>query len=240
MVVALAAPLAALLAGCNVVSQAQNTEGVKMYLSGYYDGALQRFQQAIATDPNDPEGYYNLAATYHKLGVLQQNPAYLDQAESLYNQCLDRSPNNDDCYRALAVLLVERGRSDQAFRLLQGWAQRSPQLADPHIELARLYHEGGEREQAKQQLLSALEADPWNSRALAALGRIREELGDPQQALRDYERALYQDRFQPELAARVASLRNALYPATMPAAPGLAPTAPLYAAPPTTPPGTVR
>ena len=199
--------------GCSFMSQGQNAEGVRMYQQGYYQGALQRFQQAMTTDPNNPDGFYNLAATYHRLGKLNNRKQDLDQAESLYNQCLDRDPNHRDCYRGLAVLLLDEQRTDEAKRLLQGWAARNPVSAAPKVELARLSEDLGDRTAAKASLLEALAINPYDPQALAALGRIHEELGDKTQALADYERSLWHNRFQPEVAARIASLRGAGGPA---------------------------
>jgi tetratricopeptide (TPR) repeat protein len=197
--------------GCsNIASQAANVEGVRLYQQGNYQQASDRFQQAIAQDPNSPEGYYNLAAALHKTGTLYNRPGDLRQAESLYNQCLERDPNHPECYRGLAVLLAETGRSEEAFRLLNNWAASSPQLADPKVELGRLLEETGQIEQAKAQLVDALTVDPHNARALTALGRLRDQSGDHAQALANYQRSLALNRFQPEVAARVAQLQAAV------------------------------
>ena len=102
--------LVAMPVGCQYASHGQNAEGVRLYQQAYYQGALQRFQQAIQTDPQNADGYYNLAATYHQLGKLHHKTADVTQAESYYHQCLDRNPNHTDCHRALAVLLVEQNR----------------------------------------------------------------------------------------------------------------------------------
>jgi len=161
--------------GCQMMSHTQNSDGVRMFQQAYYQGALQSFQQAIQSDPKNPDGYYNLARTYHQLGKLHNQPADLQQAESYYHQCLDRDPNKQDCYRGLAVLLMEQNRSGDAFKLMEGWAARNPSLASPKIELARLYEETGNREAAKSQLIEAVGVDPNNSRALAALGKLRED-----------------------------------------------------------------
>jgi len=204
-----------LLAGCGVTSKMQNANGVRLYQQAFYQGAAQRFQQAIHSDQRNANAYYNLAATYHQLGKLNGRDEDFAQAESYYNLCLDRQPNHTDCHRALAVLLIDDGRDDAAFRLMEGWTARSPWLADPKIELARLHDEFGEREAAQQYLTEAVALEPANARALAALGRIREELGDRTQALADYQRSLYHNRFQPEVAARVASLQASLGPAPL-------------------------
>lgn len=189
-----------------MVSNSQNSEGVRMFQQAYYQGAQQRFQQALQSDPQNPDSYYNLARTYHQLGKLNRQPADFQQAESYYHQCLDRDPNNQDCYRALAVLLVEQNRSGDAFKLMEGWAARNPSLAAPKIELARLNEEAGNRTVAQQHLIEAVNVDPNNARALAALGKLREDSGETVQALANYQRALQLDPTQAQLASRVAAL----------------------------------
>ena len=49
----------------------------------------------------------------------------LNQAEALYNQCLDHSPNHVECHRGLAVLLIDTGRPDRAFALMKNWRIRT-------------------------------------------------------------------------------------------------------------------
>ena len=99
-----------------------------------------------------PDAYYNLASSLHKNGKLNNRPADLQQAEQLYNQCLDYDPNHAECYRGLAVLFAETDRQDASYRLLEGWSSRSPQLPDPRIELARLYEESNNMPQAAAQV----------------------------------------------------------------------------------------
>ena len=69
---------------------------------------MHQFQEATYDDPCDADGYYNLAATYHRIGRLEHRQADLNQAECYYNQCLDRNPNHVNCHRGLAVLLAEQ------------------------------------------------------------------------------------------------------------------------------------
>ncbi len=180
-----------------------------MYQQAYYQGALERFHQSLASNPNNADAYYNLGATYHRLGRLHNDKSDIQQAESYYHQCLDRDPNHQDCYRGLAVLLVEDNRSPEAFQLVQNWEQRSPTIAAPKIELARLYDESGNKDAARQQLQSSLEVEPNNARAYAALGKLREESGDTAQAMANYQRSLAINHYQPQVAQRVASLQMA-------------------------------
>lgn len=208
--------------GCSqMTSQALNAEGVRLYQAGNYQQAADQFQRAIASSPKSATSYYNLAAALHKSGKLTGRQEDLAQAERLYNQCLEYDPNHAECYRGLAVLLAETGRTDASFRLLQGWAARSPKLADPRIELARLLEEQNNPQLASARLVEALAIDPHNSRALTALGRLREVSGDRTQALADYQRSLAINRFQPEVSARVAALQAA--GAGLPASPLVTP-----------------
>ncbi len=212
-----------LLGACNT-AKSRNAEGVAYFLHGQPDYALQTFQQAQAQDPNNPNVYYNIARVYHHKGNERGDKLLLEQAESYYHMCLDRDPEGGhrDCYRALAVLLVETGRQDKAFTLLNRWAASKPMLADPKIELARLYEEHKEYEPAKERLIEALMVEPNNPRATAALGKVREhiargyaakgqrdeELRELAQALSDYRRSLQIDKQQPDVQARVAVLQT--------------------------------
>jgi tetratricopeptide (TPR) repeat protein len=201
--------LLAVLPGCTWISHGQNVEGIALYQQGFYQDAMLRFQQAKDSDPNNPDSYYNLAATYYQLARLNHHPEDLAQAESLYNQCLDRDKDHRDCHRGLAVLLAENGRSAEAFSLLEGWVRGSPSLAAARIELARLNEEFGRLDVAQANLVEAVKLDPHNPQAFAALGRLREQSGNPQQALADYDRSLSLG-FQPEVAARAGIIRQAL------------------------------
>jgi tetratricopeptide (TPR) repeat protein len=231
MVAALAAiGLGVSLPGCgSIAAQGHDAEGVRLFQQARYQDAVREFQGAAYEDPNDADAYYNIAATYHRLGKIEHRPSDLAQAECYYNQCLDRNPNHTECYRGLAVLLAEQGRKDDAFRLVEGWVQRQPALADAKIELARLNDEFGNRQSAQDLLNEALVCDPSNPRTLTALGKLREDAGDKAQALANYQRSLAEDNRQPLVASRVSTLQGGL--------PSAAPSgAPVYAGSTPTPP----
>ncbi len=219
--IVLAGVLMVLSAGCNnFLAAGRNAEGVRLYQQARLQEAMRQFQEATYSDPSNADGYYNLAATYHRLGLKENQPSYLAQAENYYNQCLDRQAGHSECYRGLAVLLAEQGRNDEAFRLLEGWVDREPNSTDAKIELARLFEEFGDKNAAKQHLIEALAVESSNSRALAALGKIREDMGEHAQALANYQRSYAYDRFQPHLAGRIAALQSQMGAATSIMVPG--------------------
>lgn len=195
-------------AGCQSGATTQNAQGTTLYQQGQYSAAMQEFQKVIATDPQNADGYYNLAATTHRLGVQRKDAAMLGQAEALYNQCLDHSPNHVECHRGLAVLLVDTGRPDRAFALMKNWAAQNPTSAEPRIELARLYEEANEPQTAQKYLENAVQVDANNPRAWLALGRLREREGDLVQAMQNYQRSLTINPSQPMVNERVAVLNQ--------------------------------
>jgi tetratricopeptide (TPR) repeat protein len=197
------------ISGCRVTSMGQNSLGVRLYQQGRYTEALQQFQTAQTSDPTNPDTYYNLASTYHKMGIAQKDAKLIEQAESLYNQCLDLQPNHVDCHRGLAVLLAESNRPDRAMALLKNWAAKNPQLSDARIELSRLHQEFGQTKVAEQYLDEALALNPNDFRAWTAKGQMRESSGNPEdlrQALQNYQQSLAINNLQPEIYQRVAAL----------------------------------
>ncbi len=204
--------------GCQFAATGQNAQGVRYFQTGQYTAAMHEFQKAINSDPKNPDGYYNLARVTHKMGVDNKDTSLTEQAEALYNQCIDHDPNHVDCHRSLAVLLTETGRPEKAFGLLKNWASANPQLADARIELARMYQEFGDPSAAKKYLEDAVQQDPNNPRAWLALAQLRESSGDLNQALANYQRSYSLNSMQPAVQQRIASLTQQLtknYDATL-------------------------
>jgi tetratricopeptide (TPR) repeat protein len=223
-----------MFSGCgSVVASGRNADGVKLFQQSQYDQALRQFQEASYADAANADAYYNQAATYHRLGKMNNSQTDLQKAETYYNLCLDRNGNHAECYRGLAVLLAEQNRTQEAFRLVEGWVAQQPTSADAKIELARLCEEFGDRNAAKEHLVEALTVQPDNPRALAALGKIREDAGDTAQALANYQRSIWYDNHQPQVASRISALQGSANPAIVANAPTGNPT--IVAAPTYTP-----
>lgn len=219
---ALLAALLSLGSGCHWSAGGKNVAGTTMYQQGRYQEAIQQFQLALKQDPANADAYYNMAASYHSLGKLQNDPQALAQAEQLYNQALNISPDHVDCHRALACLLVETGRSDKAFTFLQNWANTSPDVLDSHVELARLYQEFGDKDNAIRNLEQAVAVNsnsPESARAWAALASLREQSGNTYQALLDYSRSQQLNPYQPAVTERIASLQRSMGGVQLPPTP---------------------
>jgi Flp pilus assembly protein TadD len=198
--------LTTMLTGCRWGAIGQNAVGVRLHQQGRYAEALQQFEAAKSADPSNPDSYYNLASTYHRMGIAQKDAKLIEQAESLYNQCLDMAPNHAACYRGLGVMLVESNRSEKAFALLKKWAAENPESSDAKIELAKLHQEFNQSAIASQMLDEVLAKDPNNAIAWSARGNLREASGDLAQARQNYIQSLSLNAVQPDVAQRLAAI----------------------------------
>ena len=194
--------------GCNVAATGHNMQGRRLYEQGQFAEALQTFQKALQTNPRNADAYYNMAATYYFLGKQHRNTQWLQQSENLYRQALGIEPTHADSFRWLAALMMENGRSNDALQMVQSWRASAPRSAEPVIELARMHRELGKAQQSMQLLVDALHIDSANPRALKAMGQIREEQGQHQLALDNYTRSYQANNLQPDVAAKIASLRG--------------------------------
>jgi len=211
--------------GC--ASYNKNTEGLRYLGQARYNEAKVAFEAALKADPNNPDTYYNLAATYHQSGKIslqsgQTADAQLqyDQAAQNYQRCLAIDPNHTDGHRGLAVLYMETQNADAAFKSLIDWYNANPASPEPKIELARLYQEFAQicqiqnrkdvakecQTSAAQMLQSALAVDPTNYRAIRALGYLKEQEGNHQGAITDYQRSIQANPQQKDLENRITVL----------------------------------
>lgn len=194
--------------GCGGMRGNENAEGVQLYQQGNYQGAVNAFQQALVKQPGNPDSFYNLGATYHQQAKLFNQPSDNQLAEQYYHLCLSRNPDHAACHRALAVLLIEEGRSPEAVASLEAWAAARPTDPEPRMELARLCYENNNLLEAENYLIDAISVAPGDPRPLVALGSLREQTGQTNQALANYSRALALDPQQPVVTAKVASLSS--------------------------------
>lgn len=175
-----------------------NASGLGYYDRGNYAMAVQEFQTAVASSPQNPDYLANLAKARAKMG----DPA---SAERLYQQALAADPAHQPAYHGYAELMMTQNRSQEALRLMNRWAATQPYIPESHVELAWLQRELGQHDAAAQSLQTALQMNPNHATALAHLGQYYQDTGNPTQAVALYQRSLRADWSQPEVHSRLAS-----------------------------------
>ncbi len=177
-----------------------NRDGLVLFEQGAYDHARETFEAALALKPGDANLLYNLGRCHEKLG----QP---DKAEGRYGECLRVAPDHSECRHALAVLLVARGRREEAVRMAEDWLTARPELGAAYALDGWLWHQFGDLPRAQGRLQQALEHDSKDTHALNELALVYEDMHRPDRAAALYERSLDYRRDQPEVKARLASLR---------------------------------
>jgi tetratricopeptide (TPR) repeat protein len=178
-----------------------NQDALVLYQQGSYDHARETFEAALALKPNDAYILYNLGRCHEKLGQV-------DRAEARYNESLRIAPDHPDCRHALAQLLVSHGRRDEAVRMAEAWLTARPDLAPAYALDGWLWHQFGDLPRAQGRLQQALERDSRNTHALNELALVYEDMHRPDRAAALYERSIDYKPDQPEVKARLASLRK--------------------------------
>jgi Flp pilus assembly protein TadD len=191
-------------AGCAPTAQERARDyiedGMQLCEKGAYADARESFQVALSLQPGDPDLLFNLGQCYDRLGQHAQ-------AEPIYEQCLQRSPNHPECWHALCVLLVNTGRRAEAGRRVDEWMKQKPRLSSPYAEEGWLRGHDGDLPSARRRYQDALSLNPADQRALIELARLYETMGRPDRAYVLYERALEFKPRQPEIQKQLNRLR---------------------------------
>ena len=114
----------------------------------------------------------------------------LDEAEALYREALERSPNDADLLHFHGVLLHQRGRSTEAIDSIRRALEIDPNYVDAHNNLGNVFKELGRLRDATREYRKVLALDDSNAGAHNNLGTSLRCLDHFEEAITEYKRAL--------------------------------------------------
>lgn len=118
------------------------------------DEAVQASRRALAIRPGDPAVMNNLAY------VLAESGDNLDEALSLAQQAVSRSPSQPDYLDTLGLVYLKQRKYDASVHMFGRLANQHAQVPAFTYHLALALYESGDKSGAKTQLQRALERRP--------------------------------------------------------------------------------
>ncbi len=159
--------------------------GVGVLLAGYhlYAEAIARFQQALQSNPNSDDAWYDLAdACFRK----HDYSAALDAAQHVSPQ-----GQKDTSYLALdADILAHLGRTDEAIKLLREEIAENPDQDQAYLSLALVYLRSGNTSGARAALQTGLARTPDAGELLWGMGILSVMEGQAEKAEQYLEKSV--------------------------------------------------
>ena len=114
----------------------------------------------------------------------------LDEAEALYREALERSPNDADLLHFHGVLLHQRGRSTEAIKSIRRALRIEPNYIDAHNNLGNVLKELGRLREATREYRQVLALDETNAGAHNNLATSLRRLEQFEESITEYKHAL--------------------------------------------------
>lgn len=129
-----------------LLESALQNQGGTQQLIDFWTARLER-------QPNDLTSMTRLAAAF-------SSADQIDQAETIYQQALQRSPQNQAIHQGLISMYIREGNFDAAIRQQTELTKLNPTDAETKLELGRLHLQGSSRDPARARQLAVKAWEP--------------------------------------------------------------------------------
>jgi Flp pilus assembly protein TadD len=119
--------------------------------SSYQHQEIEACKEAIRTQPEKPQNYYNLGAAYDRLG-------HVEEAIAAYTEAIRLKPDFAEAHFHLGALYGQLGRSGEEIEAYTEAVRIKPDFAEAHFNLGLSYLIVGDTHSAQAQckILEAL------------------------------------------------------------------------------------
>ncbi len=153
-----------------------------------HQAATANYQRAHELSPENPSFLLSLARVqlFVADNGLADRTAALQKAEQYLNQALERKPDYDDAYLALAQVYDRSGRTAEAITKISTAIGASPQNVGLRFQLGYLYYQRGDYAGARDALSAAVILAPNQANARYFLGLAYNRLGERDAAIEQF------------------------------------------------------
>ena len=149
-------------------------EGIRLYATGQFARACERFSRAREDDPASAARREDVARCFEGWGWDTLRQGRPDEAMLLFSQGLHQNPDTPALLRGLGLAAVHAGRADQALAPLEA-AARTDTDAEVRVLLAHLYDRRDDADRALAHLRAVLGGDPDHEAARRLLEKVERE-----------------------------------------------------------------
>lgn len=146
-------------------------------------GAEADLKQLIQVAPQNPLGYA-------KLGQLRAFTKRWNEAESLYQEALNRSPNFLDAIQGIAEIDFQRGKPADAIQFVQEKINADSNNAALYLLQGQVFARAKQPADAKASFLKSVELDKQNLSGFIMLAQVEQSLGDVPAAVEHYKQGI--------------------------------------------------
>ena len=155
-------------------SRALTEEAIRLYASGQFPRACERFSRAADDDPASTALRTDVGSCFEGWGWHALREGRPDEALLLFRQGLAETPESTSLLKGLGLAAVHAGRPDDAFGPLER-AVRAEFDPEVLLLLAHLYDYREDPSRAIARLEAVLEREPAHAEALRLLEKIARE-----------------------------------------------------------------
>jgi tetratricopeptide (TPR) repeat protein/NAD-dependent SIR2 family protein deacetylase len=167
-----------------------HSEAVDAHRDEEYKKAIEKYNQAVELGLQEPEIYYNRAASKKQL------EKYEEAIQDL-NQAIEINPEDPDFYNKRADCKSEIGEYKEAVEDYSKAIEKGSDNLVSYNNRGNAKYELGEYESAIEDYNKAIEIEPQNSGVYNNRGNARSELGEYESAIEDYNKAIEIDPEEP-------------------------------------------
>lgn len=158
-------------------------EALRLHQAGDFDAAAGLYREALALDPQQPDGN-------RLLGTLLLQTGRFAEAEHTLRYALSLAPADAETYSNLGAVLIHTGRLAEAIPALRTATSLRPGFADALSNLGEALRQTGDAAGARAALVQALAVNADHVNALFNLGVLKTAERDYAGAAQCLERAL--------------------------------------------------
>jgi tetratricopeptide (TPR) repeat protein len=218
LIVVLAA-FSSTLVGCAQIGVLKARKAFKeantLYGQQEYKRAADRYEIAVANDPNLSAAYFFLANSYDNQYKPSRkgeaaNDAFLQKAIENYRKCADKEKDPLLRKRSLEYLVNAYGPDKladpaQAVPLIEEMIRLEPTEPSNYWNLAKMYEDAGNYEIAEQQLLKAKEMRPNDSATYMQLAGFYNRQGEFEKTMQALDERAVKEPTNPEAFHTIAA-----------------------------------